>query len=76
MRARYAALTAVNKELMGLYWDIGRLIAERQIDSTHGNAVVERSTRDLQAEFPGIAGFSRGNVFYMREIARLLDTVE
>ena len=65
--ARYAALKAVNKELVGLYWDIGRLIAERQIDSTRGDAIVERLTRDLQAEFPGIAGFSRRNVYYMRE---------
>ena len=65
--ARYAALKAVNKELVGLYWDIGRLIVERQIDGTHGDAVVERLTCDLQAEFPGIAGFSRRNVFYMRE---------
>lgn len=65
--ARYAALRAVNNELVGLYWDIGRLIVERQIDGTHGDAVVERLTRDLQAEFPGIAGFSRRNVFYMRE---------
>ena len=65
--AQYAALKTVNKELVGLYWDIGRLIAERQIDSTHGDAVVERLTRDLQAEFPGLAGFSRRNVFYMRE---------
>ena len=36
--ARYAALKAVNKELVGLYWDIGRLIAERQIDSPAGDA--------------------------------------
>ena len=56
--AQYAALKTVNKELVGLYWDIGRLITERQIDSTHGDAVVERLTRDLQAEFPGLAGFS------------------
>lgn len=65
--ARYAALKAVNKELVGLYWDIGRLIAERQIDSTRGDAIVERLTRDLQAEFPGLSGFSRRNVYYMRE---------
>ena len=28
--AQYAALKAVNKELVGLYWDIGKMIAERQ----------------------------------------------
>ena len=65
--AQYAALKAVNKELVGLYWDIGRMIAERQTDSAHGDAIVEQLTRDLGAEFPGVSGFSRRNVFYMRE---------
>ena len=65
--AQYAALKAVNKELVGLYWDIGRMIAERQADSAHGDAIVEQLSRDLRAEFPRISGFSRRNVFYMRE---------
>ena len=67
LSARYAALKSVNKELVGLYWDIGRMIVERQVDSAHGDAIVERLTRDLQAEFPRLSGFSRRNVFYMRE---------
>ena len=62
--AQYAALKAVNKELVGLYWDIGRMIAARQADSAHGDAIVEQLSRDLRAEFPGISGFSRRNVYY------------
>ena len=50
-----------------MYWDIGRMIAERQADSAHGDAIVEQLSRDLRAEFPRISGFSRRNVFYMRE---------
>ncbi len=65
--AQYAALKAVNTELVGLYWDIGRMIVERQQDAAHGTAIAEQLAKDLQAEFPGIAGFSRRNVFYMRE---------
>lgn len=65
--AQYAALRAVNAELVGLYWDIGRMIVERQQDAAHGTAIAEKLAKDLQAEFPGIAGFSRRNVFYMRE---------
>lgn len=65
--AQYAALRAVNAELVGLYWDIGRMIVERQQDAAHGTAIAEQLAKDLQAEFPGIAGFSRRNVFYMRE---------
>jgi hypothetical protein len=33
--AQYAALRAVNRELINLYWDIGRLIVERQSGETY-----------------------------------------
>lgn len=65
--AQYAALKAVNTELVGLYWDIGRMLVERQLDAAHGTALADQLARDLQTEFPGIAGFSRRNIFYMRE---------
>jgi len=65
--AQYAALQAVNKELVGLYWDIGRLIVKRQKDAKHGAAIAERLADDLRDAFPGVGGFSRRNVFYMRE---------
>jgi predicted nuclease of restriction endonuclease-like (RecB) superfamily len=65
--AQYAALKAVNAELVGLYWYIGRMIVERQNDAEHGAAIAEQLAKDLRAEFPGISGFSRRNVFYMRE---------
>lgn len=65
--AQYNALKSVNKELVDLYWDIGRLIYQRQADADHGAAIVDQLSSDLRKEFPGIAGFSRRNVFYMRE---------
>ena len=65
--AQYEALQAVNTELVGLYWDIGRMIVERQADADQGASIVEHLAEDLRAEFPGISGFSRRNVFYMRE---------
>ena len=65
--AQYEALKEVNKELVGLYWDIGRMIVERQADAKHGSAIAEQLSSDLRAEFPGISGFSRRNIFYMRE---------
>lgn len=65
--AQYAALKAVNTELVGLYWDIGRMIVERQEDAEHGAAIAEQLSNDLRTKFPGISGFSRRNVFYMRE---------
>jgi predicted nuclease of restriction endonuclease-like (RecB) superfamily len=64
--AQYEALKAVNKELIALYWDIGRMIAERQRAEAWGKSVVERLAQDLQAEFPGVGGFSARNIWYMR----------
>ena len=60
------AATRVNRELILLYWDIGRSIAEAQRDRGYGKQVVERLAADLQAEFPGLAGFSPLNVWRMR----------
>ena len=39
-KAQYAALRSVNKQLVGLYWDIGRIIVERQAASTDTSAPV------------------------------------
>lgn len=65
--AQYEALKAVNKELVGLYWDIGRMIVERQKGRTWGRSVVQYLAQDLQMEFPGIKGFSAQNLWYMRQ---------
>ena len=64
--AQYAALKAVNKELIDLYWDIGKLIVDRQEGETWGKSVVEQLAKDLQAEFSGISGFSARNIWRMR----------
>ena len=64
--AQYAALKAVNKELIALYLDIGRLIVERQQGETWGKSVVEKLAADLRSEFPGISGFSAPNLWRMK----------
>jgi predicted nuclease of restriction endonuclease-like (RecB) superfamily len=66
-QAQYHALKAVNRELIALYWDIGRTIIEKQEQYRWGENVVSQLARDLQAEFPGVRGFSRRNLFYMRQ---------
>ncbi|NES81671.1 MAG: DUF1016 domain-containing protein [Moorea sp. SIO2B7] len=66
--AQYQSLKAVNKELISLYWDIGRLIFSRQQGETWGKSVVEQLAKDLQAEFPGISGFSVRNIWNMRNL--------
>lgn len=64
--AQYQALKAVNKELVGLYWDIGRMIVDRQSGDTWGKAVVQQLAHDLQGEFPGVSGFSASNLWRMK----------
>lgn len=60
------AMLSVNRELIQLYWDIGRQIAQRQNLEGWGRSTVERLAADLQNAFPGIQGFSRTNIFRMR----------
>ncbi|MCC6841129.1 MAG: DUF1016 family protein [Flavobacteriales bacterium] len=67
--AQLRAVIAVNHELVTLYWHIGKEIMERQGKQGWGAKVVERIARDLHREFPGMGGFSRSNLLYMRAFA-------
>lgn len=61
------AVLAVNAELLGLYWDIGRQLDTWQRERAWGSAVVEQMALDLQASYPGMKGFSRTSLFAMRQ---------
>ncbi len=63
--AQYQAMKAVNKEMIQLYWDIGKQITEKQKELGWGKSVVEILSKDLQKEFPGIQGFGSRNLWYM-----------
>lgn len=65
--AQYEALKAVNREMINLYWDIGQIIVTQQQEAGWGKSVVEQLAKDLQAEFPGISGFSTRNIWRMRD---------
>ena len=56
--SRVQAARAVNVELVGLYWQIGRLILGRQESEGWGTKVIGRLAADLRAEFPGMRGLS------------------
>ena len=64
--AQHTALKAVNKELVSLYWDIGRLIMERQQVQGWGKSVVQQLATDLQGEFRGVGGFSSSSLWRMK----------
>ena len=66
-KAQYEALKSVNKELIALYRDIGKMIVERQEKYSWGRSVVENLSKDLRNEYPEIKGFSVQNLWYMRQ---------
>ncbi len=64
--ARIQAASVVNHELINLYWNIGKEIAERQEKFGWGKSIVERLAKDLQEDFPNTSGFSSRNLWDMR----------
>ncbi|MEX3937256.1 YhcG family protein [Paraburkholderia phymatum] len=69
-QARQRAAMSVNRELVTLYWQIGRDILERQQRQGWGARVVDQLARDLKAAFPDMRGFSPRNLKYMRALAQ------
>lgn len=67
--AQQRAARNVNRELVLLYWQIGRGILERQGREGWGSKVIERLAQDLRNAFPAMKGFSRANLLYMRAFA-------
>lgn len=66
--ARTAAARSVNRELVSLYWDIGRAVCKKQRTAGWGDAVVSRLASDLRAAFPGVQGFSEPNLWRMKRL--------
>jgi predicted nuclease of restriction endonuclease-like (RecB) superfamily len=64
--AQIKAALSVNRELIQLYWDIGRAIVVKQQEEGWGAAVIDKLAADLQREFPDLKGLSRTNVYRMR----------
>ncbi|WP_043584719.1 PDDEXK nuclease domain-containing protein [Geminisphaera colitermitum] len=67
--AQQRATLAVNRELVLLYWQIGRDILARQSRQGWGAKVIERLAQDLRGAFPEMKGFSPRNLKYMRAFA-------
>lgn len=61
-----AAMT-VNRELLNLYWELGREICEKQEKANWGEGLIDQVAKDLAAAFPGVKGFSRRNLLYIRK---------
>ncbi|MBI1824413.1 MAG: hypothetical protein HYR80_09920 [Nitrospirae bacterium] len=67
--AQIRAGLSVNRELILLYWRIGRGILQHQNEKGWGARVIDRLAHDLRLEFPEMKGFSPRNLKYMRAFA-------
>lgn len=67
--AQVRAALSVNRELVLLYWSIGRDILARQSDAGWGARVIDLLAQDLARTFPALRGFSVRNLKYMRAFA-------
>ena len=67
--AQVRASLAVSRELVLLYWSIGRELSQRFEREGWGGKIIDHLAHDLQAEFPGVEGFSPRNFRYMRSLA-------
>jgi predicted nuclease of restriction endonuclease-like (RecB) superfamily len=66
--AQAKAATRINQGLIRLYLHIGKRLAARREKAGWGDQVVERLAHDLRKTFPAMSGFSRTNLFYMRQV--------
>ncbi|TAK37096.1 MAG: DUF1016 domain-containing protein [Saprospiraceae bacterium] len=68
-QAQVKAVIAVNQEMLLLYWEIGKAILAKQDAEGWGAKVADQLSLDLKREFPGMKGFSKRNLLYMRQFA-------
>ncbi len=65
--ARSRGVQAVNTALIGLYWQIGSYISRKIAAAEWGDGVVEQLAAYLAQTQPGLRGFTRRNLFRMRQ---------
>lgn len=65
--AQLRATLSVNSVLLELYWDIGKEVVEKQKNADWGSSFIEQFASDLRKSFPDIKGFSKRNVYAMRQ---------
>jgi hypothetical protein len=65
--ARGRAVAAVNTALIELYWNIGEYISRKLESAAWGEGVVEQLAARIAQKYPGLRGFTRPNLFRMRQ---------
>ena len=73
LKSQYKAMQVVNKELIFMYWHIGKIIVD---NSKWGNKFIDNLSIDLKLEFPEVTGFSVRNLKYMKKMAEEYPDIE
>ncbi|HUH04996.1 MAG TPA: DUF1016 N-terminal domain-containing protein [Kofleriaceae bacterium] len=66
--ARQRAYQAVNTELIGLYWQLGEYISHKIESAQWGDGVVDELAAAIAGQYPGMRGYTRRNLFRMRQL--------
>lgn len=61
------AALSVNSELIMLYWEIGKMISEKQKQAKWGDSFIVQTAKDIKREFPDLTGFSKTNLYSMKQ---------
>jgi len=65
--ARRRAYQAINTELVGLYWELGAYISKKIASAEWGDGVVDELAATIARQYPGMRGYTRRNLFRMRQ---------
>ena len=74
--AQIKAALAASRELIFFYWELGESIAKELEKNAWGNKVIDQLSKDLSFEFPGLQGFSRTNLYYIKKFYDYFNTYD
>ena len=66
-KCQIKAAISVNRELIQLYWELGKGIVKKQKTANWGSSFIDQLSKDLKTEFPEMSGFSTKNIRYCRQ---------
>ncbi len=67
LQSRYRAAKLANREMLSLYFGIGKFISENSRNHFWGTGAIDNISERLQQELPGLRGFSPVNIKRMRQ---------
>jgi predicted nuclease of restriction endonuclease-like (RecB) superfamily len=65
--AQLKAAVAVNSQMLEVYWELGKEIVNKQNDAHWGDSILEQLSIDLKLNFPSTNGFSKRNLYAIRQ---------